>query len=440
MRKFRRILLDFVKMLIRSRPLFPIVCGGVFLSLSPIGRIGNKEYNIVVLDRERFWPGDLERLAERNNLWEMSSSVRGILHSLFFVGGELGVLRTGVTKPEFDYKAECFKKYIGRVFSWLSSKRRIDFVMTCNYSYVQNRLLARALRGSPIKFIDLHRESKQDLKVFKRFKDKYKKQSADLRFEGDYLLVYNKDMKSLALELEVTDSSRIKVVGVPRIDSLILRANCEHSLPFKKQQVTLFSFREMPLGDDERDYPQGFSQNRDRGLVQLFDRVHSTFAMLASSNPEVRFVVKTKWRGTWIDRIENAFRNGLNGNPAPKNLIILSEEVDAIEEIFRSNVIIGLNSMTLVQSRLAGRPVIVPLFAEIEDKYPDAVQYRDLMSEFIVANSESEINENVQSCLGGSLLRVPAKKGIFDSYVGPTDSRNLDRFQASLLESQLSRP
>ena len=123
MRKFRRILLDFVKMLIRSRPLFPIVCGGVFLSLSPIGRIGNKEYNIVVLDRERFWPGDLERLAEKNNLWEMSSRVRGLLHSLFFVGGELGVLRTGATTPEFDLKAERFKKYLGKLFVWLSSRR-----------------------------------------------------------------------------------------------------------------------------------------------------------------------------------------------------------------------------------------------------------------------------------------------------------------------------
>ena len=435
MRKFQRILFDFVKTLIRSRPLFPIVCGGVFLSLSPIGRIGDKEYNIVVLDRERFWPGDLERLAEKNNLWEMSSRVRGLLHSLFFVGGELGVLRTGATTPEFDYKVESFKNYVRRIFIWLSSKRQIDFVMTCNYQYVQNKLIARALRGGSIKFIDLNRESKQDPNIFGRFKKKYKAQSADMRFEGDYLLVYNENMKSLALELEITDSSRIKVVGAPRMENLILRAKLEHSLPSEKQQVTLFSFREMPLGGNEQGYLQGFSQNRDQGLVQLFDRVHSAFAILAASNPEVRIVVKTKWRGIWIGRIEEAFRTGLNGNPAPKNLMILSEEVDAIEEIFRSNVVIGLNSMTLIQSRLAGRPVILPLFAEIKDRYPEALQYRDVMSEFIVANSESEINENVQSCLGRSLLRIPPK-GVFDSYVGPTDSRNLDRFQAALLESQ----
>ena len=33
------------------------------------------------------------------------------------------------------------ERYIVKVFFWLSSRRRIDFVLTCGYLYVQNRLI-----------------------------------------------------------------------------------------------------------------------------------------------------------------------------------------------------------------------------------------------------------------------------------------------------------
>ncbi len=429
MRKFRRILFDFIKMLIRSRPLFPIVCVGVFLSLSPISRIGNKEYNIVVLDRERFWPGDLERLAEKNNLWEMSSRVRGFLHSLFFVGGELGILRTGATTPEFDYKVESFKKYIGRVFMWLSSRRRIDFVMTCGYLYVQNRLIARALSNTNIRFIDLHRETKQDSRIYENFKKKYLVQRADMSFEGNALLVDNEGTKRLYTDINTSASSLIHVVGSPRIDLLIRKIRSSENIPVHQcSQVTVFSFREMPIGENEQAYPQGFTKHRDRGFVRLFDSVHGQIARLAKRNPEIRFLIKTKWDGVWHDRIYEALNAAVVDAGSLPNIEVKSIEVDAIDEILRSRAVVGLNSMTMVQARLAGRVVIQPTYFEITEEYSSYLQYSSIQEEFIVSRSEEEFGQNLQEAIEHPAIRLPLQ-GVFDEYVGPTDGKNLDRVQ-----------
>ncbi len=412
--------------------MFPIVCGGVFLSLSPIGRISSKEYNIVVLDRERFWPGDLERLAEKNNLWEMSSRVRGLLHSLFFVGGELGVLRTGATTPEFAYRAESFKKYLEKLFVWLSSRRRIDFVLTCGYLYVQNRLVARSLEATDIKFIDLNRESKQDHRIYKNFVKKYERQRLDMTFEGDALLVFNNSMKQLCVDLKATQRDRIHVVGSLRQDFLINRLKASDCLPVEQcNQVTVFSFREMPIGESEKEYPQGFTKLREAGLVRLFDSVHSRIAILAKRNPDIKFLIKTKWPGVWQERIFDAMNTIPGGARHLKNINVVSTEVDAIDEILRSRIVVGLNSMTMVQARLAGRTVVQPTYYEIAEEYANHLQYSNIQQEFIVSRSADQFELDVQKSIDHPKSRLP-EEGVFDEYIGPTDGRNLDRFQAVL--------
>lgn len=433
--KRRRSILDIAKRIIRSPLCRPLLERYIVSKVRKINHHANPDVAILVTDQERFWPGDLERLSQRAQLFSLPSELRGLLHALYFTTKEMHGLRQNVVTDEFEEKERQFTKFFRNIIESVAVKIKFDCILTCNYLYVQNRLIAKACAQSAIPFIDLNRESKQDKHLNAIFHQKYIDQGCDMSFNGNALCVYNDNMKSLLLQLKAAPAEKIHTVGALRTDLLIERARRVHSLPLP-QQVTLFSFRHMPIGSNEWEYlGGGFSLDRSKGLIRLFDDVHAAMAELASNNPEVSFVIKAKFRGNgvWTGQIAQAIERAGYEISALKNLRIVAQEIDAIDLIFDSSVVIGLNSMTLVQARLANRVVIQPYYHEIADLYRDSLQYRDIQSEFVVPRSHQELIDQVQDCIDSPGER-PCTSRPFEQYIGFTDGRNLDRFMDVVLK------
>jgi hypothetical protein len=170
-----------------------------------------------------------------------------------------------------------------------------------------------------------------------------------------------------------------------------LRAKQHNQKQMAKKQVVLFSFHQQTglWGVTDIETKQNKYPFYHRfGLDDFFHDVHVAFAAMAKRYPQVDFVIKTKWGGGWVEDILNCLkRNALDIKDLP-NLSIYAENRSAHELIVNSHVVIGYGSTTLLESAMAGLPVIIPLFAEAAlPQYQSYVQFHDHLTLFDVAHS-----------------------------------------------------
>ena len=217
----KKLIKECIKKILRTRLFLPVMERYVISKISRINANPDPELGILVLDAERFWPGALDRLGERTQLYILPSDCRNRLHSLFFTSEEAGMLRRYDITDEFRRKEKEFVSFLRRLIPRLASRLAFDCVVTCNYIYVQNKLIAKACKATPIPFIDLNRESKQDSSLNERFKKKYKTLRLHMEFLGNAICVYNENMKSLLSDLDVCSLDDIHVTGALRTDTLL---------------------------------------------------------------------------------------------------------------------------------------------------------------------------------------------------------------------------
>ncbi|MCK5296072.1 MAG: hypothetical protein KAJ75_04205, partial [Alphaproteobacteria bacterium] len=237
--KLRRKIFDFVKAVLKSAAMRPLLEAYICFAIKKINKNPSPEIGFLVLDVERFWPGDLERLGERTQLWEMTTGLRTFLHALFFTTDEMHLIRTYKNIPtSFLEKEKLFTEWFRNLIEKIGKRKGFNCILTCNYLYVQNRLIAKACKNSQIPFINHSRENCLDKRVNQVFKDLFNAQGFDVSFHGDALCVYNHNMKDFLCDLNVTEPERIHVIGSLRTDMLVKRLKNLKELPTKKQ-VTL---------------------------------------------------------------------------------------------------------------------------------------------------------------------------------------------------------
>ena len=416
----------FLKIILRSRVFLPALERYIASKIYCLNSHQKPELGILVLDVERFYPGELERLGERTLLYALPSDYRNLFYALFFTSDEVSSFRQYNLDDALKLKVRRFVDFLRLLLPRLAARLSFDCVVTCNYVYVQNKLIAKACKEANIPFIDLNRESKQDNNLNDRFKRKYEKMNLHLEFFGHAICVWNENTKQLLSELRVCPLENIHVVGSLRLDTLVRRVSDSKDGKANKT-VTLFSFRHMPIGGDYIGYREAFSPDGTKGFSKLFDAVHSAFVQLAKHNPTTRFVIKIKWfEGEWFKNVQKAItRAGASLDELP-NLRIAGADENSLDLIHCSRVVIGLNSTTLVEARLSSTVTVLPFFGEEAKLYADTLQYRDALSEFCVANSREELLRLVQHYLDTPTL-LPAAPGVFNQYVGSTDGKNLDR-------------
>ena len=134
--------------------------------------------------------------------------------------------------------------------------------------------------------------------------------------------------------------------------------------------------------------PENFVQF---GWHELHDEVHISFVELAKENPEIEFVIKhkgVKWEETEaLLRNINAFNVG--------NLKIYGEyDYNTHKLILESDVITGFCSTALLESAIAGKPIIYPFFNEAQNGlYSDYLCFSDALNMFDLATNKSQFKD-----------------------------------------------
>ena len=95
-----------------------------------------------------------------------------------------------------------------------------------------------------------------------------------------------------------------------------------------------------------------------------------------------------------------------------------------------TKLVVGINSLSLVEARMIGIPCIVPNFKEISN-YQHELFFTDFFhKELTVVNNENELSVEISKNLQSSFKKMYTKqnKNFIEEYFGYIDGKNTDRY------------
>jgi hypothetical protein len=263
--------------------------------------------------------------------------------------------------PKDDKAKRNYRDYLMKVWRCYRKLLKIDGVLVANYSFYAERELAAAVESHKVPFLALHKECVAPPIMWQGYEGNCRDEKGP--FTGRAMTVYNSTWKEIMTRAKVIEKEKIESVGCPRMD--VYHRFRSRDRTTNKRLVTLFSFLPtsgLPYiggGEKEIPWPEEMLFNGDKwGWNDLARESHRAIIELACERPDLSFVIKIKVGRAYLNYIKSLFDFEL-----PDNLEIV-QGGEAENFILESAVITGFNSTTLFEGIAAGKPVIVPRFAE----------------------------------------------------------------------------
>lgn len=401
--------------------------------------------NILILNKHRFL-GEIENLHKRFdfNYFALNHFAQSLISEPFVKD----IRNKKRNKKWYEiFRKKYYKNYLNQHSIFLSKfliyfkkLSGVNLVITPSVWYAQDKPWELASKQTKIKYVALHRENTKDksIKGLKNLTDAYKYFCPF--YYGDYILVYNKLEKQIIFQSGIIqDKKKILITGSSRMDDLYdLNKN-----KFKKKYISLFSFFENILGYDQigKNFVMGGFLNNGNGKFsakKYFLTVHKVFFEIASENRKQMFLIKLKFKNKWkekIIKIKEQVEKKLNIKI--KNIKIIGQEKSAKEILCKSKLVIGINSLALLEARILQIPVIVPIFDELKTKLRKKIYF----SSFIKKNELFKV-ESINSFRKILKIYINKKftkkkiiyKNLISDYLGYYDNKSTFRVFSALLK------
>lgn len=315
---------------------------------------------------------------------------------------------------QYDANKSRYRVFLQRMIAFLTRFVPIDACLTGNFSYAPDRELASAMTALGIPFIALHKENLKTPGRFSFFERVYAERRGP--FTGSLVLVYNEIERDLQLKSGVAE--RVVVCGMPRLDRLHAwrKANAGKT---HSGRILFFAFSPatgMPriarktatpgvvqFEEEDADVAEGAIS-----LSSLCASVYSVVRTVAETHPEIDVTIKTKGRHRDYEEVlELLGFEGASG--LPRNLRIVHGG-DALPAIAEASVICGFNTTALCEALAAGKPVVLPWFAEalLPEVTPFVIDLRGVCT---VAASEAAMHDQLV-ILSREPAPTPAELGL----------------------------
>ncbi len=394
---------------------------------------------ILAVHSPRYVP-DQECLSEHPDIeiWVFPHDVQALINSIFirdqaqhlagmdaiessvtFRNGDLDAINTGRKKLQ-----KYLKIFIPRAMKLLGT----DGMMSCSFFYLLDLDWQIACSATNTPFFALHKENMQDPVIhdssIRRYKD------MQLKFEGQRLFLYNTLVKSVLLRADICSEETIKITGACRMDALINKVKNNKCAP-PKRQITLFSSHHAIGLLTLKNHKGYFAVDRDEGFVNYFDQVHGNIVSFAKNNPDVEVYIKPKWGGRWVDEIKAAAKRVANIDLDSEDLpnLHIVWDTPAQDLIETSSVVLGLNSTTLLESLIVGRPVIVPLFEEASGQYyNNHVYFKKYQDEaFQIVKNPQKLEQTILDEQNENVPKRKFPQEMIEDYLGYFDDQATSR-------------
>jgi hypothetical protein len=316
------------------------------------------------------------------------------------------------------------QKLIGNILIRLRKYWGINGLCSCTFWYIRDKDWEVASANVGIPFYVFHKENMKDPAILARMKLAYEERG--YKFYGTYIFTYNEYERECIIDSKVAAADKVIVAGsILAQQTLKLAKLVPKTARASTKLVLFFSFRHLIGGMRSNFQEGGFVKNRAEGCCDFFDIYHLSAFDFARNNPSIEVVIKTKWSGKWTDEILSLFRSKRTNCSQPSNLR-LDHRTPAVSLIKNSAIVLGINSTALIEARLFGKPVIIPMFAEAATKYNDRIYFKEFFnSEFEPAYTVSEMEERLRQHLDNDSIldrgsELPME--LFRTYFGPEES------------------
>lgn len=338
--------------------------------------------------------------------------------------------------PKIEAGKRRYREFSVRVLRHFLDRLPFDAVLTASFSYYAEREVAAAFEQLGVPFIALHKENLKTPGIFKFYEEVYRTRRGP--FHGRRILVYNGIEKNLQITAGVAPENRITVTGMPRLDRIHEWRHSQERLQLSARdqaantpQALFFAFgpktglprmaRKLGFG-----MPEGleqFGDERDQlSWDELAGSYHRAAIEVARRMPNASVIVKAKPVPFEVAAIRELLQDD---REIPDNLTLISSG-DPMELILESVVVCGFRTTALLEVIAAGKPLIVPHFAEAAT--PQLAEFIfDVEEAAEYAESENDLVDRVcrhlQRAGEPSADLNPAESAILDKWTGNSDGK-----------------
>lgn len=318
---------------------------------------------------------------------------------------------------KYPVATEKSQRYAETLFRLIDRKYNVHGLLTGNFDYWQDHYFKIIAKNNKIPFLVLSREHPIVPKVCEIVKARYV--DAKYRFLGDAIAVAGRSTFDVIKQSDtICSEEKIRITGLPRYDDW--KAIVKDKPLCERQYITLLTFTSGYFADDT------FKE-----VLKFFFDLSGEFV-----GNGVQFVVKTKDRFD-TQKVKKILRNVKNSGR-----VIVTDKYNLFELLPNSKLIIGYNSLSLVEGLMSGARIAIPNWGQCLNTGPTAMYPKDnsLVNNLIefpeTYDEVKQVIESVVSSTSAPLNEVGAGHLIQQYIYIPTYKTSTSELESLFLECE----
>ena len=402
----------------------------------------NNRVTIFALDSDRY-RGDLDVLASSpllrvlciRNKWQ------GVLIRCLYKNNKVNPLDYSRSLPGsylYDKVKKPAQMFMCDFLKVLFSIIKVDCVTSVSYRYIDDIDWTLASEKNNIPYIVFYRECllNEGERMYSDVVDRHKL----FNFHGSHIIVHNETCKKSFIESSFFNENKISVIGALRMDKYLtsLKRNYKHVEKRRKRFILFYFPYNMSLFGKSGNYPSDYKYKYAFSIwperEKYFEEVHSAIAELAIEFPNIDFVIKPKnimmkspaWK--YYERVLDK----MDFNVDKYDNYSIEPNSDVHDLILNSDVICSLQSSTVIESAISGKPVILPIF----ENYRSSENYKDFFWKkhielFNIPNNKKHFKELIIDLISHPNVSesiLNKRKKIFKFFFNDLEGVSLDKY------------
>lgn len=280
------------------------------------------------------------------------------------------------------------QQYAETLYRLMARKFTIHGFLTGNFDYWQDHYFKVIAKNNKIPFLVLSREHPVIPEVCNIVKARYAR--AGYQFHGDAIAVAGQSTFDVIKQSRtICSEDKIRITGLPRYDDW--RAVAKDKPLAERRYITLLTFTSGYFADE------------------TFKEVLVNFCEISESYREAntQFLVKTK------DRFDTQKVRRLIESVKGFQGVIVTDKTDLFELLPDSRLIIGYNSLSLIEGLMSGAQIAIPNWGQCLSHGPRAMYTLDnpLVNELIrFPKDRDELEQLIDSAINDEVLPIDNKK------------------------------
>lgn len=236
--------------------------------------------------------------------------------------------------PKYRHEWENSERFGLAFLRMLRFRGPIDAVFSSHVDYWQDEGIRRACARLGIPFLALCHENYNVPKTFRTRSEEFT--SLGFRFNGTAVATFSPHIKEMFAKAGICSADRIVVTGAPRLDGWLRVQNKP------ARRIVLLSF---------------LNPHKYYTSAEFFFSVLDALREIVEQRPDLELVVKCKG-----GRDAAAISNHVGSHPR----IVVGREMPIPETLSTASVVVGGNSLSMVEALLSGASLFIPVEGGVE--------------------------------------------------------------------------